>query len=178
MPTELEIIRRAEVEDKIVSMYASATPISKIIKETGYTKSQVELVLQEFRKYAMQDKILREMSRETVIKTKLHYDDLIQKLYDVVTVANDNGDYKAEMQALKAIADIEKQRVDFMQKAGMLADNELGDQLIEHERQKEILVEILKDIMKRYPKVGLEIQTRLKEVTGEYTGVPSERTDR
>jgi hypothetical protein len=126
----------------------------------------------------MQDKVLREMSRETVLKTRQHYDEIIHRLYDAVSLANDNGDYKAEMSGLKNIADIEKQRVDFMQKAGLLADNELGDQLAEMEKRQNILVDILKDVMKNYPKVGLEIQNRLAQVSGEYTGVPSERLDR
>ncbi len=175
MTTELEIIRQVEQQDQVVSLYARATPISQIIKTTGLTRQEVEFILQEYRKYSMQDKVLREMSRETVLKTRQHYDDLINRMYDAVAVANDSGDYKAEMSGIKAIADIEKQRVDFMQKAGMLADNEIGEQLMEYERQKEILVDILKDIMRQYPKVGLEIQTRLKEVTGELSGVPSER---
>lgn len=175
MSTELELIRRAELENIVVSLYASTYPVSEIIKQTGLRKAEVEEILRGYREYAMQDKVLREMSRETVLKTRQHYDQLIQKMYDAVAVANDSGDYKAEMSGIKAIADIEKQRVDFMQKAGLLADNEIGEQLMEYERQKEILVDILKDIMRQYPKVGLEIQARLKEVTGELTGVQAER---
>ena len=178
MSTELDIIRRAELEQKIVSMYASTKSISEISKATGLTVKQVNEFLAEFKKYSMQDKVLREMSRETVIKTKLHYDELVQKMYSAVEIANDSGDYKAEMTGIKAIADIEKQRVDFMQKAGLLADNELGDQLIEAERKHSILVDIIKELMRKYPNVGLEFQARLKEVTGVLEGVPSERTDK
>lgn len=177
MSTELDIIRQAEKESQVISLYASTYDISYIIKQTGLKKSQIEEILRSYKKYAMQDKVLREMSRETVIKTKLHYDQLIQKMYDAVNVANDCGDYKSEMQGLKAIADIEKQRVDFMQKAGMLADNEIGDQIVESERKQQVIIDILKDISKQYPKIGLEIQERLKEVTGVLEGVPSERTD-
>src|ERR1044072_7087418 len=173
MQTELEVIRAAEREEKIVSLYARAVPISQIVKETGVTKKEVEFVLQEYRKYAMQDKMLREMSRETVLKTRQHYDDLIQQLYGAVEMANAAGDYKAEMSGIKAIADIEKQRVDFMQKAGMLADNELGDQLMEAERKHEIIMRVLKDLMRKYPSVGVEFQEMLREATGTLEGVPS-----
>lgn len=178
MSTELDIIRRAEQEAKVVSLYASTYPVSEIIKQTGLKKSEIDEILRGFREYAKQDKVLREMSRETVLKTAYHYDQLIQKLYDAVAIANDNGDYKAEMSGIKAIADIEKQRVDFMQKAGMLADNEIGDQLIESERKQQLIIDILKDISKQYPKIGLEIQVRLKELTGVLEGVPSERVDK
>jgi hypothetical protein len=178
MSSELEIIREAEREQKVVSMWASGKTIPEIVNTTGLKKRQVEDVLAVYKQYAMQDKILREMSRETVLRTRQHYDDIINKLYDAVSVANDSGDYKAEMTGLKMVADIEKQRVDFMQKAGMLADNEIGDQLIESERKQQVIIDILRDISKEYPKIGLEIQTRLKEVTGVLEGVPSERADR
>jgi hypothetical protein len=177
MSTELELIRRAEVESEVVALYASTYSVSDIIKKTGLRKSEVDEILKSFKVYAMQDKVLREMSRETVLKTRQHYDQLIQKLYDAITVANESGDYKAEMTGLKMVADVEKQRVDFMQKAGMLADNEIGDQIIESERKQKVIIDILRDISKKYPKIGLEIQSQLKEVTGVLEGIPSERMD-
>lgn len=178
MSTELDIIREAEREQQVVSMWASGKTITQIMTSTGLKKRQVEDILAIYKQYAMQDKVLRELSRETVLRTRQHYDDLISKVYDAVEVADDSGDYKAKMTGLKMIADIEKQRVDFMQKAGMLADNELGDQLVESERKQQVIIDILRDISKQYPKIGLEIQARLKEVTGVLEGVPSERTDR
>lgn len=178
MSTELEVIRRAELEDKVVSLYARTTPISEIIKQTGLKKSEVEFILIEYRKYAMQDKVLREMSRETLLKTRQHYDDLIRQLYDVAKIAETDGDNKTRLQTIKAIADIENQRVEFMRKAGMLAENEIGDQIVESERKQQIIIDILRDISKQYPKIGLEIQNKLRELTGVLEGVPSERTDR
>jgi hypothetical protein len=178
MSTELDIIRQAEQQDKVVSLYARATPISQIVKETGLKKSEVDFILQEYRKYSMQDKVLREMSRETLLKTRQHYDDLVNQLYEVAAIAETEGDNKTRLQAIKAIADIENQRVEFMRKAGMLADNEIGDQIVESERKQQLIIDILRDISKQYPKIGLEIQTRLKELTGVLEGVPSERTDR
>jgi hypothetical protein len=176
--TELEIMRRAELESKVVSLFASTYPISEIMKQTGLKKIQVEEILRGYREYSMQDKVLREMSRETVLKTRQHYDELIQQMYQAVAVANENGDYKAEMTGLKAIADIENQRVSFMQKAGLLADNELGEQLVEAERKQQIIIDILREVSKKHPQVGMEIQTRLKELTGVLEGVPSERVDK
>lgn len=178
MSTELDIMRQAEQQDKVVSLYARATPISQIMKLTGLKKTEVEFILIEYRKYAMQDKVLREMSRETVLKTRQHYDDLIVQLYEVIDLADSEGDYKTKMQAVTAIANIEKQRVDFMQKAGMLADNEIGDQLVESERKQQIIIDIIRELSRKYPKIGLEFQERLKEVTGVIEGVPSERLDK
>lgn len=178
MSTELELLRQAEIEAKVISLYAKTKTLPEIMKETGLKKSEVEFILASYRKYAMQDKVLREMSRETVLKTRQHYDDLISQMYDAIDLADGEGDYKTKMQGITAIANIEKQRVDFMQKAGMLADNEIGDQLIESERKQQIIIDILREMSRKYPKIGLEFQSRLKEVTGVLEGVPSERADR
>lgn len=178
MSTELEIIKRAELETEVVSLYAKTKTIPEIIKATGLKKAEVEFILQEYRKYAMQDKVLREMSRETVLKTRQHYDDLIGQMYEVAEAAQLEEDNKLRLSVLNSIAAAEKQRVDFMQKAGMLADNELGDQLIESERKQQLIIEILKDVSKKYPKIGLEIQGRLRELTGTIENVPAQRIDR
>lgn len=178
MSTELDIIRRAEKEDKVVSLYARATPVSQIIKQTGLKKSEIDLILSDFKKYAMQDKVLREMSRETVLKTRQHYDDLINQMYEVARLSEDEGDNVTRLKALNSIATTENQRVAFMQKAGLLADNELGDQLIESERKQQIIIDIIRELSKKYPSIGLEFQERLKEVTGILEGVPSQREDR
>jgi deoxyhypusine synthase len=178
MTTELDIIRRAEKEDQVVSLYARATPISDIVKKTGLRVEEIEHILQEYRKYTMQDKVLREMSRETILKTRKHYDDLINQMYDIVELARDENDNKMRLSAINSIVATEKQRVDFMQKAGMIADNEIGDQLIESERKQRIIIDILRDISKKYPKIGLEIQNSLKELTGVMEGVPSQRMDK
>lgn len=177
MSTELEIARMAEKQQKVVSLYAACKTLPQIIRETGFSKREVEFMLAEYKEYAQQDKVLRELARETVLKTKLHYDELISKMYEAVSTAESIGDYKAQMSGLKAIADMENQRVTFMQKAGILADNEIGEQLLEYERKHKLIVDILRDVVKRYPNVGLEIQGRLKEITGVLEGVPAERVD-
>lgn len=174
--SELDIVRAAEQQDKVVTLYARGLKITEIIRETGLNKTQIDRMLADYKEFALQDRVLREQARETLVKTREHYDDIISEMYKAILDADLNGDYKAKMTGLSSIANIEKQRVDFMQKAGMLLDNELGQQIVDTEKKHEILIGILKDISKRYPKIGLEISAELSKVTGIVQGV-AERTD-
>jgi hypothetical protein len=173
--TELDIYREAEQQSKVVSLYSRGAKLSEIMRETGCTKTQVDRMLADYKEFALQDRYLREAARETLIKTREHYDDIIQQMYRAVEEADMNGDYKAKMSGLTGIAGIEKQRVDFMQRAGMLIDNELGQQIVDAEKKHEIIIGILRDIAKKYPNIGLEISTQLSKATGIIEGVPSER---
>jgi hypothetical protein len=53
-----------------------------------------------------------------------------------------------------------------LQKAGLLENNELADQLLETERKQEILVEILKSVTVSCDTCKFEVARRLSEVTG------------
>jgi hypothetical protein len=177
MSTELDIVKYAQQQDKVVSLWARGHKVSDIMSQTGLQKRQVDEMIADYKKYAQQDRFIREMSRDTLIKTRQHYDDILEQMYSAVAEAEDAGDYKTRIQGLKSIADIENQRVNFMQKAGMLADNEIGSQLAEYEQNQEIIMNILKKVAKEHPEVGLYIQTELSRITGVIEGVPSERVD-
>ena len=69
--------------------------------------------------------------------------------------------------ALKMIADVEQKRIDMLQKAGLLENNELSAQLLETERKQEILMSILKEVTSDCSHCKVEVAKRLSEVTGK-----------
>ena len=52
-----------------------------------------------------------------------------------------------------------------LQKAGLLENKELAEEMIEIERKQEVLKEILKDIASEHPEVRDKIMRRLAEVS-------------
>jgi hypothetical protein len=54
-----------------------------------------------------------------------------------------------------------------LQKAGLLDNKEIADQIIQMERKHEILIKILKDVATEYPSVREEIMKRLSEIQNE-----------
>jgi hypothetical protein len=54
-----------------------------------------------------------------------------------------------------------------LQKAGLLENKELAEEMIEIERKQEVLVNILKDIATEHPEVRDKIMRRLSDVAKE-----------
>jgi molybdenum cofactor biosynthesis enzyme len=60
--------------------------------------------------------------------------------------------------------DIEKTRIDMLQKAGLLENQQLAEEMVDIEKKQEVLVGILRDIASEYPEIRDEIMRRLAQV--------------
>ena len=60
--------------------------------------------------------------------------------------------------------DIEAKRIDMLQKAGLLENKELAEEMIQIERRQDVLMSILRDIAAEYPEVRDEIMRRLSDI--------------
>lgn len=169
--TEADILKRYDEQQEIVLLYVKGHTVPEIVRLTGMQRKFVEQHLSDFRDFAAQDRAIRTRAKDIVLSVDTHYSDIIKALYRNIEAAEFNNDPKAAMAGLKMVADAEAKRVDLLSKAGMLADNTIGDQIAEMERKQSILVEILREITRKYPNIGREIQGRLSEVTGKTEGV-------
>jgi mannitol/fructose-specific phosphotransferase system IIA component (Ntr-type) len=82
---------------------------------------------------------------------------------DATTTANLN----AKTSAIKLVLDIESRRIDMLQKAGLLENKELAEEMIEIEKRQDVLVNILRDIASEYPEIRDEIMKRLSQASKE-----------
>ena len=169
--TEADVMKRYDEQQQIVLLYVKGHTVQEIVRLTGMRRVQVEEHLKDFREYAAQDKAIRTRAKDIVLSVDTHYSDIIKRLYTNIEALEFSGDPKAAMNGLKMVADAEAKRVELLSKAGLLADNTIGDQIAEMERKQQILVEILREITRKYPNIGREIQGRLSEVTGKTEGV-------
>lgn len=169
--TEADIMKRYDDQQEIVLLYVKGHTVPEITRLTGMKRTQVEEHLKDFREYAAQDRAIRTRAKDIVLSVDTHYSDIIKALYRNIEAAEFKDDPKAAMAGLKMVADAEAKRVDLLSKAGMLADNTIGDQIAEMERKQAVLVEILREISRKYPNIGREIQGRLSDVTGKTEGV-------
>lgn len=167
MSTELDTIRYFEDQNRIVKMHVKGVPIGDIQKATGLPRKQVEEHLAGFKKYAAQDKVIRERARGIVLELDTHYGMIIQDAYDAIEELKLKDDTKSVLSGLKIVADIEAKRMELLAKAGLLADNTMGDQIAESERKQEILVGILKGIAAKHPEIAREIAMELSKVSNE-----------
>ena len=73
----------------------------------------------------------------------------------------------AKTAAIKLVMDIESKRIDMLQKAGLLENKELAEEMMQIEKRQEVLMVILKDIASQYPEVRDEIMRRLSSIAKE-----------
>jgi hypothetical protein len=60
--------------------------------------------------------------------------------------------------------DIESKRIDMLQKAGLLENKELAEEMLQIEKKQEVLMSILRDIASEYPQIRDEIMRRLSDI--------------
>jgi len=96
---------------------------------------------------------------------------LIKEAWKTLEQADAQDALPVKTQALKLIADIEAKRIDMLNKAGVLENSDLTDQILESERKQEILVSILKEVTANCDHCKWEVAKRLSEVTGQVEAV-------
>ena len=73
----------------------------------------------------------------------------------------------AKTAAIKLVMDIESKRIDMLQKAGLLENKELAEEMVEIERRQEVLVGILRDVATSHPEIRDLIMQRLSAIAKE-----------
>lgn len=91
----------------------------------------------------------RDLAKDHLNRMVKHYDVLIEKshknLKDLEGLVYDEKISAQVNATLKNIADYEAKRVDALQKAGLLDNNDLGDELAEREEREAVLIGILQN---------------------------------
>ena len=96
-----------------------------------------------------------------------HYGRLISKSYEVIDDADTNGDLRSKSGGIKLVMDIESKRIEMLQKAGLLENKELAEEMLEIEKRQEILMGILKDVAAEHPEIRDKIMRRLSEASNK-----------
>jgi hypothetical protein len=108
---------------------------------------------------------IRARAKEALVGADTHYSKLINKAYEVIDDATTTANLSAKTAGIKLVMDLEKTRIDMLQKAGLLENKELAEEMIEIERKQDVLVGILRDIASEHPEVRDKIMRRLSDVS-------------
>jgi hypothetical protein len=162
----MDMLTHIEEVNAVATEYMKGKNETEIGRELDIPKARVSSLLKEWKQMASNSEAVRSRAREALAGMDQHYGKLIKMAYEVIEDANLNQNLSAKTAAIKLIADIEKSRIDMLQKAGLLENRELAEQLLEQERKHELIMEILKDIAAKYPSIKTELMKRLSEVSG------------
>jgi len=167
MSTEDNLIEHLDQVNKVVEEYLKGNDPTQISKELAMPRQKVVAYITEWRQMASDNAAIRARAKEALVGADTHYNKLITKAYEVIDDATTTANLSAKTSAIKLVLDIEAKRIDMLQKAGLLENKELAEEMLEIERKQEILVGILKDIASEYPQIRDEIMRRLSAVSKE-----------
>lgn len=153
--------------NKVVEKYLAGAEPTQISKELSLPRQKVVAYIDEWRAMAADNAAIRARAKEALVGADTHYSKLISKAYEVIDEATTVANLGAKTAGIKLVMDLEKTRIDMLQKAGLLENKELAEEMIEIERKQEVLVNILKDIATEHPEVRDKIMRRLSEVAKE-----------
>jgi hypothetical protein len=165
--TEEKLIGHLDEVNKVVEKYLSGSDPTQISKELDLPRQRVVAHINEWKQMATDNAAIRARAKEALVAADTHYGKLISKAYEVIDEATTTANLTAKTSGIKLVLDIESRRIDMLQKAGLLENKELAEEMVEIERKQEVLVNILKDIASEHPEIRDEIMKRLSSVSKE-----------
>lgn len=151
--------------NKVVEKYLAGTPETQISKELELPRQKVVAYINEWRAMASDNAAIRARAKEALVGADTHYSKLIGKAYEVIDEATTVANLGAKTAGIKLVMDLERTRIDMLQKAGLLENKELAEEMIEIEERQQALIGILKDIASEHPEIRDEIMRRLSRAT-------------
>lgn len=167
MTTEEDLVKHLDQVNLVVGEYLKGNDPTQISKELAIPRQNVVGYINEWKQMASDNSIIRARAKEALAGADAHYSKLITKSYEVIDDASMNNNLSAKTAAIKLVMDIESKRIDMLQKAGLLENKELAEEMVEIEKRQEVLVGILRDIASEYPEIRNEIMKRLSSVSKE-----------
>lgn len=162
--TEIDLVKHLDEINKVVEEYLKGNDPTRISKTLDLPRTRVVAHLNEWRVMASANDAIRARAKEALAAADTHYSKLVSRTYEVIDEASMTNNLSAKTAAIKLVMDIESRRIDMLQKAGLLENKELAEEMIEIERRQEVLVAILRDIASEHPEVRDIIMQRLSAI--------------
>jgi hypothetical protein len=167
MSTEEELVKHLDMMNTVVSEYLKGSDPTKISKELAVPRTRVVAYIDEWKEKTSNNTAIRARAKDALAGADAHYSKLISKSYEVIDEASMTNNLSAKTQAIKLVMDIESKRIDMLQKAGLLENKELAEEMVEIERRQEVLVGILREIATTHPDVRDIIMKKLSTIAKE-----------
>ena len=117
---DTDIVLHLEEVNKVASEYIKGNDESAIAKQLDIPRNRVVKLLNEWRGMVSNNEAIRARAKEALASADQHYNQLINKAYEVVDEATSTSDLRAKNGALKLILDIESRRIDMLQRLDFL----------------------------------------------------------
>lgn len=164
---EDQVVQHLDTVNKVVGEYLKGSDPTKISKELALPRTKVTALIKEWQTMAADNTVIRARAKEALAAADEHYSRLIARAYEVIDEATTTADLRSKSGGIKLVMDLESKRIEMLQKAGLLENKELAEEMLAIERRQSILMQILKDIASEHPEVRDKIMTRLSEASAK-----------
>lgn len=171
MGNELEVAGQFDQMNKVVEELLKGNSPAQIARSLELTRVQVDNYIDAWKGFVHDNKAIRDRAKEALAGADEHYNMLIKEAWRTIEQADVQDALNVKSQTLKLIADIESKRIDMLNKAGVLEDSSMADQILENEKKQEILISILRDVTSSCEHCKWEVSKRLSQVTGQVEAV-------
>jgi hypothetical protein len=165
MSTETELIQHLDEVNQVVEEYLKGNDPTVISKQLSIPRQRVVTLINEWKVMASANDAIRARAKEALAAADTHYSKLVSRTYEVIDEASMTNNLSAKTAGIKLVMEIESKRIDMLQKAGLLENKELAEEMIEIEHRQEVLIHILKDIATEHPEIRDEIMRRLSKIS-------------
>jgi hypothetical protein len=162
--SEAALVNHLDLVNKVASEYLKGSDASEISKILDIPRVKVTELLTDWRVMAANNQAIHARAKEALAGADQHFSSLIKKAYEVIDSADTTANLTAKTTSIKLIADIESKRLEMLQKAGLLDNQELADELLETERKQEILISILKEVTSSCESCRPKVLSKLSQV--------------
>ena len=162
--TDTQMLLHLEEVNKVAAEYIKGNDETTISKQLDLPRTRVVKLLNEWRGMISNNEAIRARAREALGTADQHYNRLITKTYEVIDAAESQGDLSEKTKAIKLILDIENKRIEMLQKAGLLENKEIAEELMAMENKQEVLVKILREVSGKCDNCKVEVAKRLADV--------------
>ena len=167
MSTEDDLVKHLDQVNLVVEEYLKGNDPTVISKQLDIPRQKVVTLINEWKVMASANDAIRARAKEALAAADTHYSKLVSRTYEVIDEASMTNNLSAKTAAIKLVMDIESKRIDMLQKAGLLENKELAEEMVEIERKQDVLVGILRDVASEHPEVRDLIMKRLSDIARE-----------
>ena len=164
---EKDLVLHLEAVNKVASEYLKGSNETEIGHTLDLPRAKVSAYLTEWKTMASNSAAVRGRAREALAGADQHYTSLIKLAYEVIDEATQVQSLAAKTNGIKLVVDIEAKRIEMLQKAGLLENRELAEQLMDTERKQEAIMKILKEVSGACPVCKIEVLRRLSSLNNE-----------
>lgn len=162
---EQQLVQHLDQVNRVVGEYLKGNNPTQISKHLDIPRTRVVTLIEEWQRVAADNTVIRARAKEALAAADEHFGRLINKAYEVIEDATTNADLRSKSGGIKLVMDIESKRIEMLQKAGLLENKELAEEMMEIENRQVILMNILKEIASEHPEIRDKIMNRLSEAS-------------